>query len=34
MPAASGARARYPVAIVVGMTVRHRRVMQVAAGGA
>jgi FdhD protein len=25
---------RYPVAIVVGMTVRHRRVMQVAAGGA
>ena len=25
---------RYPIAIVVGMTVRHRRVMQVAAGGA
>ncbi len=25
---------RYPVAIVVGMTVRHRRVMQVTAGGA
>ncbi len=29
-----GSPRRYPVAIVVGMTVRHRRVMQVAAGGA
>ena len=33
-PAIAGRRCRYPVAIVVGMTLRHRRVMQVAAGGA